>query len=349
MQSDILDRPADRKTVLALYGAGLLSAGARDGALGLLRPPLAWWRWTSRVLLLVGAALVLAGVVFFFAWSWAGMSAWTKFGLIECGLVGCVIAAWLVGVDKLAGKVLTLAAAALTGLLLAVYGWTYQTGADSYETFLLWALLIFGWVAIARFGPLWIMWLMALNTGIALYWPEVAMPNETASLASLCIVLTLVNGAALVWREVASRRGADGLGGAWLRYVLLPATLINPTSYTVMFILVAKSRDLPGTLVVLVWLALTGTAFWFYRYRARDIRALSILTFSGCVVALTFLERALWKALFESWGPDSGRDSLERAWEFRWRVSLLGLLIVAVVGCAAWWLRRTSRRMSKES
>ncbi len=38
---------------------------------------MAWWRWASRLLLLVGAALVLAGIVFFFAYNWARMAAWT--------------------------------------------------------------------------------------------------------------------------------------------------------------------------------------------------------------------------------------------------------------------------------
>ncbi len=40
-------------------------------------------------------------------------------------------------------------------ILLAVYGQTYQTGADPYELFFGWAILIIGWVAISRFAPLW--------------------------------------------------------------------------------------------------------------------------------------------------------------------------------------------------
>ncbi|MHC4502598.1 MAG: DUF2157 domain-containing protein, partial [Planctomycetota bacterium] len=255
MPDDILDRPADRKTVLALHGAGLLSSGAKNEALRLLRPPVAWWRWASRLLLLVGAALVLAGIVFFFAYNWARMAAWMKFALLESALVGCVIAAWLVGIEKLGGKVLSLGAAVLTGVVLAVYGQTYQTGADPYELFLGWAVLILGWAAIMRFAALWMMWLVLVNTGVILYWIQVAMPNDIAGFASLCILLALVNAAALACREIGAARGLEWLRGAWLRYVLLAAALTYPTMPTLVTIVDDDHRHVAGVLGVIVWLA----------------------------------------------------------------------------------------------
>jgi uncharacterized membrane protein len=332
MPDDTLGRAADRKTVLKLHGAGLLSAEARDEALRLLRPPLAWWRWTSRLLLLVGAALVLAGVVFFFAYNWARMAAWMKFALIEGGLVGCVIAAWFVGLDKLAGKVLTLAAATLTGALLAVYGQTYQTGADPYELFLGWALLILGWVAIMRFGALWIMWLVILNTGVILYWVQVAMPNEAASFAGLCILLALVNGAALAGRELGAERGMVWLKRAWLRYILVPAALAYPTMSTVVTIVDAEHRHAADVLGVVVWLVAMGLPVWFYRYRARDLRGLAFCALSGCVVVLSFLGMVLFEI-----SHGAGMSLF------------FGLVVIGVVGGAALLLQRTSRQMRQES
>ncbi len=332
MQNDFLDRPAERKTVIALRDAGLLSAAATDEALRSLRPPLAWWRWISRLLLLVGVALVLTGVAFFFAYNWARMATWTKFALIEGALAGCVLAAWLVGIERLAGKLLALAAAAFTGMLLAVYGQTYQTGADAYELFLGWALLILGWVVILRFGALWIMWLAILNTGVILYWTQVLLPNETASFASLCILLTFVNGAALALRELGAERGIDWIKHLWLRHVLLLAVLAYPTMSTVGTVVEANRRHFAGALAVLVWLGVVGLAFWFYRCRARDLHALPSCALSTCIVVLSFLG----KALFES--------STEAP-----MLLLFGLLVLAVVGGAATWLQWTSRQMAKES
>lgn len=332
MQDDILDRPADRKTVLALHGAGLLSPRAKDEALRLLRPPVAWWRWASRLLLLVGAALVLAGIVFFFAYNWARMAAWMKFALIETALVGCVVAAWLVGIEKLGGKLLSLAAAVLTGVVLAVYGQTYQTGADPYELFLGWAVLILGWAAIMRFGALWIMWLVLVNTGVILYWVQVAMPNKTAGFASLCILLALVNGAALACRETGAARGVEWLRGAWLRYVLLAAALTYPTMSTALTSVDSDYRGLTDMLGVAVWLAAMGLGVWFYRYRARDLRALASCALSGCVVALSFLGTVLFKIS-------------EDASMFLF----YGFLVLGVVGGAALMLMRIGRAIASET
>ena len=108
----------------------------------------------DRSLLFVGSSLVLAGVIFFFAYNWSRMNAIAKFGLIEVGLLLCVLAASNRGLDRLTGKVLLLAASVLVGVLLAVYGQVYQTGADAYETIVVWALLILPWVIVGRLGIL---------------------------------------------------------------------------------------------------------------------------------------------------------------------------------------------------
>jgi uncharacterized membrane protein len=50
------------------------------------------------------------------------------------------------------------------GVLQAVFGQIYETGADSYVLFLIWALLIIGWVAIGGYAPLWLL----LATGLLL-------------------------------------------------------------------------------------------------------------------------------------------------------------------------------------
>ena len=106
------------------------------------------------MLLLFGSALVLAGIIFFFAYNWAAMGKFLKFGLIEAGIIVCIVASHLRGRTDLSGKVLLLSGAVLVGVLLAVYGQIYQTGADAYGLFICWAVLIFGWVIISEFAAL---------------------------------------------------------------------------------------------------------------------------------------------------------------------------------------------------
>ena len=54
--------------------------------------------------------------------------------------------------NRPAGKAALLAAALLTGGLLALIGQTYQTGADTFELFATWAALILPWVLAIQQG-----------------------------------------------------------------------------------------------------------------------------------------------------------------------------------------------------
>ena len=110
----------------------------------------AWHQFLSRVLLLLGAGLVLSGVVCFVAFNWDRFGAFAKFALIEIAIAGAAIYGWR-ALPKLAGQVALSAAAILVGPLLALYGQTYQTGADPYGLFLGWlALILAGYLTAAH-------------------------------------------------------------------------------------------------------------------------------------------------------------------------------------------------------
>ena len=77
--------PATRQQVSRLYFAGLLDREARLYAFELLNPRRLWTVWASRLLLVLGAALILAGIIFFFAANWNSLSSLVKLGGIEAG------------------------------------------------------------------------------------------------------------------------------------------------------------------------------------------------------------------------------------------------------------------------
>ena len=174
MANSILNREADRATIDTLYADGFLNKSAYASALSHIDKQREWWTWINRCLLFAGAASALAGIVFFFAYNWSRLPAMGKFSLVEIGLIACLIGAWKVGLDKIGGQVLLLAASIFVGVFLAVFGQVYQTGADSYQLFVGWAVLILGWVLLGRFGALWIVWLALVNTGLILYFTQVA-------------------------------------------------------------------------------------------------------------------------------------------------------------------------------
>ncbi|HEX8537209.1 MAG TPA: DUF2157 domain-containing protein, partial [Cystobacter sp.] len=173
---DPLDLAATPERLHALARAGVLSPAALEQAsrLAVATPgPAAWRRFLSTVLLGFGSLLVLSGVIYFFAYNWAALHRFGKMGLLLAAILASCAAAWRLG-ETLAGQFALLFAAVLVGPLLAVYGQAYQTGADPYELFLGWGLLILPWVALARFAPLWLLQLLLVNTGLCLFWFQVA-------------------------------------------------------------------------------------------------------------------------------------------------------------------------------
>ena len=64
-----------------------MDSTGRRRALALVGPPRRWALWATRWLTGAGAALVLTGIVFFFAFNWARLAPVHKFVLIEAGLV----------------------------------------------------------------------------------------------------------------------------------------------------------------------------------------------------------------------------------------------------------------------
>ncbi len=153
---NILNKPISKIDILDLFNSKLLSEEAKDEALNFQKKSLVWWYWANRILLFIGFALLLSGIVFFFAFNWAKMGIFQKFAIVEAGILTCVAGAWLRGLDEILGKVLLLSAAFFVGVFLAVFGQIYQTGADAYELFMGWSLLIAGWVVISEFAGFWL-------------------------------------------------------------------------------------------------------------------------------------------------------------------------------------------------
>ena len=235
---------------------------------GLLRPVSSWFSWARQMLLFFGSALVLAGIVFYFAYNWAAMGKFFKFGLIESGIIVCIVGSHLRGRTRLGGKVLLLGGAVLVGVFLAVYGQIYQTGADAYGLFIIWAVLILGWVVISEFAALWLVWLILLNTGAILYWQQVGHPSHQISFEYLCLAVAILNGCALALREVCVLRGLEWLSGRWLRGILLIALLVALSLPTINWIIDFFHPQRVDDIVSFMWPFAAVGGYAIYRFKA---------------------------------------------------------------------------------
>ena len=164
-----------RRTIEQLLNQGTLPIEKADTAALLLDvypSKRTWLQFFDKALLIVGGVALVLSLVFFIAYNWLYMGKLAKFALVE-GALAITIALYVALSFRqrfaFIRQLLLLIASIITGSLLALFGQVYQTGADTWQLFFGWAVLILPWVIIARFPALWLLWLGLINTVILFY------------------------------------------------------------------------------------------------------------------------------------------------------------------------------------
>jgi len=318
-----------REDIDQLTEAGYLDTAARDAALRLagVTPDAAkWQRFLSGLFLLLGVTFMVAAAGFFIAYNWDVMGRFAKIGLLEAVLVAAVLAALRGGNGNdgasLATRAALLVAVLATGPLLAFVGQTYQTGADSYELFRAWALLVLPWVIVARWRPLWCLWLLLVNLWLALYFGQARQPLAT-SLFSLHAVLAHLVVNALFLALIEWWGGQHIAGGGRTLERLALAFVLTAAAVLYLAFLFDHERNFWQLLVSLLAFA----AVWpVYRLWRMDVAALALWSFAGIVMAIATIGKLMFAAHAE--------------------VAAFLFCGVAAIGLSAWaagWLRAIHR------
>ncbi len=131
--------------------------------------PQHWLRALDRLLASYGILLLVLGMIFFFAFNWDELHRFAKFGLAAAGLtLFAGMACWARAHSNLYRAAL-FGAALASGALLALIGQTYQTGADIWQLFALWAVLTLPWAWLSRSVSGWgLLWLL-INIAVLRY------------------------------------------------------------------------------------------------------------------------------------------------------------------------------------
>lgn len=162
----------NRRDLDAFVAHYRLSAEATDVVLDLAaaRPAPAELRlFLVRVLQLAGVLSLAAGLVFFIAANWQDIGVTGRFALIQGVIVVSVALALWKPPPHALGRSALLMAFIATGALLALFGQTYQTGADVYELFLSWALLGLAFVVAGQWSVVSAAWLVVFNVALLLF------------------------------------------------------------------------------------------------------------------------------------------------------------------------------------
>jgi uncharacterized membrane-anchored protein/uncharacterized membrane protein len=211
-------------------------------------------------------------------------------------------------------------AGVLLGALLALVGQTYQTGADTWELFGWWALLLLPWALAARSQGVWLFWVVVANIALALllgqralsWWIVFGGPGFPS------LVLAAVNLVMLgIWEVCAQRWNArTGVGPRLL--ALVAVGVLTLALLWANF----RSSDI-NTYTGLAWIVATlGLGYFYLRIRL-DLVILALLAAGIMCVSLRLV--AEWLFLL-----DNGN----------WTVLVLAAVLMGEAVLAARWLRR---------
>lgn len=294
-------------------------------------PDIAQWRWfLDRLALSLGVALCAAGVICFIAANWEHIGKFTRLYGIQTLLVAAVAAAARLGLARSGGQAALWLAMVLLGGLLALIGQTYQTGADTWELFSLWAVLALPWAFAGRHAAIWLLWIAVANLALGL-WAETYSHPLRSSERSLSFVglfdLALFLGWSFAmkrWAEFEGRVGPRLLAAAALLCTSLPAIGAALGGLEPSF-----GFELCAWLIVVVAMAASALRL------DRDRAMLAMIAVSAIGVSTVWWFQLASVYLF------ARNDEPAALW------LLLAVLVVGEAAAAALWLRRLDRRMTE--
>lgn len=288
----------------------------------------AWIGLIDRLLLWLGGLALAFAVLFFIAYNWAEMGRWPRFALVQVALVlAAGVAVWG-NTRRLIFRVAITAACLLVGVLLALLGQVYQTGADPWQLFFAWAVLTLPWVWVARFDVLWVLWLGLLNVALWLFfdtWGGALDGGFIQDDAVFWWLFALNTIALAVWEWGLQCRGWRSR--RWgIRLLALGSGV--PVTFLMMTWIV-NSASFAATLVVYpLWLV---ALFGAYRHLRPDL----LLVAGGCVSVISVVTLLLARFLIgkDEWQADS--------------MLMLALVVLAMGAIAAVWLKRLHREVTQ--
>jgi uncharacterized membrane protein len=300
------------------YARALVLSGAHpDGA--------AWEKFLDRLLAAFGALLIGAGIVFFVAYNWDLLGRFAKFLLIDVIIVAAIAVTLWLGLAKIAGKSALWIATVAVGALLALVGQTYQTGADSFELFLIWAALTLPWTIAARWAPGWGLFLVLVNLATALYVSEVLRPFGLFfgyDDATTLVALWGLNAVAAVAAELWGHRALT-MGSVWL--IRFAATLAIAAQTAIAWLVIGNASA-NSPLLLLATAVTFGGGFWLFRVRRTDLFVLAL----GALSAISSIEYFIGHTVLRV-GIRTGA------------LLILAVLLIGMSAAAAVWLKRVAK------
>ncbi len=241
------------------------------------------WQQFLRVFFIsLGVAFTTAGILFFFAYNWTDLHKFIKIGLVEALIVGIISVVLFSKISVDIKNILLTGASILVGVLFAVFGQIYQTGANAYDFFLGWTLFISIWVAVSNFAVLWLLFIILINTTILLYSQQIAYNWSETFVFTL---LFMMNSAFLLTALFGKRIQKNIIAPTWFSNTIALAVVSISTS-GISYGIFAKAE------IFFIILLLTSAILYIlgvkYSLKIKRTFYLSIIAFSVITIITAF-------------------------------------------------------------
>ena len=274
-----------------------------------------------RVVTVLAAALIGFGTLLWVAANWDDFGRMGRFAVLQGLVAVALVGAWARPALRPA---LGLVALLGIGGLFAYFGQTYQTGADPWQLFALWAVLALPLAAAVRHDLLWAPWALVAMTAVSL-WAQThtghswrVLPQDLPVHAAAWAAAVLLAAITSPW---AGRFTGAGLW-AWRTAATLFVVVLTTTAVGGLFAREIAPHYALGLAV------LAGCALWFGSRRGFDVFVFSALALGLNGLLLAGLAR--W--LFESDGDD-----------IIGKLLLMGLASAALLAVSVQWILRRAR------
>jgi hypothetical protein len=271
--------------LVSLHQQGVLSPSEYQTAVEWATQPPPRPRWAAYLrdwFLIFGIVCLVSGVIMFGAYNWQALHRFAKLGILQLLLLAAWLGSRLRGLHSKEGTALLWGASVLVGALLAVYGQIYQTGADAYNLFLAWSLLILPWCLAGRSNLIWFSEAVLANLTFVLAWDQlVGTELETFApvylLFNLCLAaLWEIGRRSRPWMDMAL---TDSLLAAALTPVTVAASVVFweeeywlcvPAVLLTLGLLYAGYRQQVRKMALVAASLVTILSGWWFRLVAND-------------------------------------------------------------------------------
>ncbi len=275
--------PLDRKVLHLTTKQGSLDA--KDLQFAYQKSPLypsrsEWLLLAYRFFMAAGILLLMSGIVFFFAYNWGGLHKFAKLALVQTGIIAVASGLLFFKPSEFIIKLGLTTISVLTGVLFAVFGQIYQTGADAYDFFLGWTIFITAWVAISSFPFLWFFYLLLINMTITLYLIQV---DGVSDQYTYYFVLTLINSIALgIWEYLIKANRQVWVHLLCIRIIgMFVISVLTVALTSVIFD--HRSSGLSVILILFYLFWIVGGALYYVK-KEKDISFLAMISISVLII-----------------------------------------------------------------